>query len=271
MQDFLARTDLISVDQAHGLRRMFRAEGARCVALVSNPFVERSAVAVERLTAALAMQGRRVLVVDAGEQSPELPEEGVLDLWACVETLSPRVAYLPARGLPRRHVDAQGSAAGLLQALMRGPKQVDAVLLHASATELARIFSHRATRPILLAGEDPSSVQHAYAALKLLARRGACPSFDLLLLAPPRSARLPRIAQSLSDCAERFADAALHEWAAAHPTAPASDSPEPALLRLAAAQLALDDIGLPAPAWERALQGRTGAGWRADGINGART
>lgn len=247
MQDFLARTDLITVDQAQGLRQMFRGESSRHVALVSNPFVERSGVALERLTASLAMQGRRVLVVDAGESSPDLPEEGVLDLWACVETLSPRVSYLPARGLTRRHVNAQGSAAGLLVALQRLPQVPDVVLFHAPASELARVFASRALRPVLLADEQPGSVQHAYAALKLLTLRAACASFDLLLLAPPRARRLARIAESLASCAERFTDATMHEWAAAHPSAPASESPEPALLRLAAAQLELDDLGMPSP------------------------
>lgn len=245
MQDFLAHTDLITVDQAHGLRRMFRGQGVRHVALVSNPFVERSGVAVERLTAALALQGRRVLVVDAGEGSPDLPEEGVLDLAACVETLSPRVAYLPARGLPRRHVDAQGSAAGLLRLLADASPASDVMLLHASASDLARMFAHRAVRPVLLAAEDAQSVQHAYAALKLLTRRAACASFDLLLLASPQGRALQRIADSLGACADRFADAALHDWAAAHPKAPASQAPSAALMRLAASQLELDDLGMP--------------------------
>lgn len=242
MQDFLSRTDLITVDQAHGLRRMFRAEGVHFVALVSNPFVDHAAVAVERLTAALALQGRRVLVVDAGETSAELPEEGVLDLPACIEKLSPRVQYLPARGLPRRHVDARGSAAGLLQTLAEAAPSADAILIHAGAAELARIFSDRPLRPILLAAEDAPSIQHAYAALKLLTRRACCASFDLMLLAPPGSARLRRIADSVATCAERFAEAALHDWAAAHPSAPATEAPEPALLRIAAAHLDPEDV-----------------------------
>ena len=56
-----------TVDQADGLRRMFARTGCVILPLVSNPHVKASGVAVERLTAVLALQGCKTLVVDAAE------------------------------------------------------------------------------------------------------------------------------------------------------------------------------------------------------------
>ena len=44
------------------------------------------------------------MVVDAGASSPPPNELAALDLAACIDALSPRVSYLPARGLPRAYV-----------------------------------------------------------------------------------------------------------------------------------------------------------------------
>jgi flagellar biosynthesis protein FlhG len=103
-----------TVDQADGLRRLFARTGCLVLPLVSNPHVPGSGVAVERLTAVLALQGRKTLVVDAGETSPPPDEASVLGLAPCIEHLSPTIAYLAAKGLPRRFVDTRGSAAHLL-------------------------------------------------------------------------------------------------------------------------------------------------------------
>ena len=59
------------------------------------------------------------------------------------------------------------------------------LLVHAGASDLARLFARRALRPLLLAADQPESVTHAYAAMKLLALRCALMSYDLLLAAPP--------------------------------------------------------------------------------------
>ena len=47
------------------------------------------------------------------------------------------------RGLPLRHVDTRGSCAGLLRQLADAAPQADVVLVHAGASELSRLFSHR--------------------------------------------------------------------------------------------------------------------------------
>lgn len=254
MKDFEDLIDRTPLDQAEGLRRMFGRSQRRYLTLVSNPHVRHSGVAVERLTAALSLLGLRSLVVDAGETSPPAPEAAALDLGACIERLSPRVSYMPARGLSRRYVDTHGSSASLLEEFKRAAPRVDVVLLHAPGPELARLLTHRAARPMLLAGDQPESVKHAYASLKLLSKRSGWMSFDLLLLSPAQTARSSRIADSLASCAEQFISAALHDWTTLDPKGPAADAPSPELMRLVVAQLEVDD-SVPQQSWARSTGG----------------
>jgi hypothetical protein len=254
MKDFEDLIDHVPLDQAEGLRRMFARSQRRYLALVSNPHVRSSGVAVERLTAALALLGLRSLVVDAGETSPPAPEAAALDLSACIERLSPRVNYLAARGLSRRYVDTHGSSASLLEEFKRVAPRVDVVVLHAPGPELARLLSARSARPVLLASDHPESVKHAYASLKLLSKRSGWMSFDLLLLSAVQPTRSSRIADSLAGCAEQFISTALHDWAALDPRGHATEPPTPELMRLVVAQLEVDD-GVPPTAWSRSAGG----------------
>ena len=254
MKDFEDLIDHVPLDQAEGLRRMFARQQRRYLALVSNPHVRHSGVAVERLSASLSLLGLRSLVVDAGETSPSAPEAAALDLAACIERLTPRVSYLPGRGLSRRYVDTHGSSASLLEEFKRVAPRVDVVVMHAPAPELARLFTQRTARPVLLANDHPESVKHAYASLKLLAQRSGWMSFDLLLLSPGQPARHARIADSVAGCADQFISAALHDWTALDPKVPASEPPSPELMRLVVAQLELDDTAPPA-AWSRSTGG----------------
>jgi hypothetical protein len=240
----------MQADQAAGLRRLFPSSRRRFLTLVSNPYARTAGVAVERLTAALSLLGLRTLLVDGGEHSPPPPEASALELAPCIETLTPRVSYLAARGLARRYVDTYGSAARLLDELVRAAPLTDVVLVHAPAVELARLFTRRAARPMVIAADHPESVKHAYAALKLLSRRTGWMSFDLLLLAASGSTRAPRIADSLSGCADRFIGAVLHDWTTIDPQSLATDPPHAELLRLVVSQLEVDDAAPPA-AWSR--------------------
>lgn len=240
-------------DQAHGLRRLFGAAAAQPVAhlaLVANPHVGFSGVVLERLTTVLAALGQHTLVVDAAESSPAPHELAALDLREAIEPLSPQVSYLAARGLPLRHVDTRGSSAHFLERVLQAAPGCQVLLVHAGASELARLYDRRALRPLLLAAEQPQSLTHAYAAMKLLATRRALLSFDLLLSAAPGSRRAGAIAQRLASCAESFLGAALHDWAAVDPASDVRDHPGAALCALVAAQLQLphDSLELPAPA-----------------------
>src|SRR5579885_3328409 len=168
----------VPLDQAHGLRRLFESARVRFVPVASNPHVACSGLLLERVSAAFAERGLHTLVIDASERAPEPAELAVLDLAACIEPLSRQVSFLAARGLPIRHVDAHGSTAAFLHAAAQAAPQARVVLVHAAATDLCRLFGTAARDPaappacpVLIADDQPHSVMHAYAALKLMALR----------------------------------------------------------------------------------------------------
>ena len=259
MHDFYASSRPAPLDQADGLRRMFAGRRRVVLPLAANPYVPFSGVVLDRLAAVLAAPGRQVLVVDAAAASPPPHELAALDLGVCVEHLSPRVAYLAARGLPMAYVDTRGCAGSFLDALTRAAPQAEVVVLHADAQDLVRVFKRRAARPVLLGADHPDSIKHAYAGAKLLAGRCSLMTFDLLLAAPPQSPRVAAIAQSLSGCAETFLGALLLHTAVIDPAGDPGEPPDAALASLLAAQLALDEDAraLSAPAASSATPART--------------
>jgi flagellar biosynthesis protein FlhG len=241
MHEFYSASRPAPLDQADGLRRLFAGRRQVVVPLVANPYAAFGSVALDRLAAALAAQGRRVLVVDAAGTAPPLPELAAVDLAAGIEAITENVAYLPAAGLPMACVDTRGSAGSMLDALQRAAPGFDTLLLHADAQDLARIFRHRAARPLVLGADHPEAIKHAYASVKLLATRCGLLSFDLLLLAPPRSPRVGAIRDSLAGCAETFLGAVLCHAALVDPAGALDGMADPALATLLTAQLALPD------------------------------
>jgi flagellar biosynthesis protein FlhG len=247
MRDFYATSGRMPLDQADGLRRLFAGRRRHVLALAANPHVAFSGSVLDRVAAVLAAQGRQVLVVDAGASSPLPHELAGVDLAACIESIAPRVSYLPARGLPLAHVDTRGSAAGFIDAVQQAAPQADVVLLHADGIDLARVLKHRAARPLLLGADHPESIKHAYANAKLLAQRCGLMTFDLLLTAAPQSPRAADIAASLGSCADHFLGAVLRHWARIDPAGDPALPADSALAALLAAQLALDDHAGPHP------------------------
>jgi len=229
------------LDQADGLRRLFAHARVCIVPVVSNPNVAFGGVMLERLCTAFAEHGKHTLVVDAAERANQHAEMALLDLAECVERLSPQVSYLAARGLPLRFVDDAGSTNGFIQAVRQATPQCDVLLIHASASELCRMFarSHdmERARPLLLADDRPASVTHAYAAMKLLTQRAGLVVHDLLLGAAPQSPRSERIAMQIATCADDFLGAVLRDWVRIDPACDASEAPTPELRRLVREQL----------------------------------
>jgi len=232
-------------DQAEGLRQMFANACARFVPVVSNPHIASGGVMLERLCTAFAERGARVLVVDAGERAGQAGEMAMIDLAQCVERLSPQVWYLTARGLAIKFVDASGSTRAFLERAGEAAPGCDVVLVHASASELCRMFasgrrdraaSIPAPAPIVFADDRPASVTHAYASMKLLAQRAGFVVADLLLGAAPQSPRAERIAAQLAGCADNFFAGVLRDWARVDPTGDPSDAPSAALRRIVAAR-----------------------------------
>ena len=218
------------------------------LAVVSNPQVSQGGLLLERLCTAIGDTGRHVLVIDAGERSPAVRDLAAVDLSACVEPLSDRVSYLAARGLGLRHVDARGGTGGMLDAVAAAAPQAEVLLVHASASDLARVFSahsawragadgHTPVRPILLADDRPASVTHAYAALKWLVQRGNLWVHDLLLAVSRGSPRAQAIPHQLAGCADRFVGAMLGHTAWIDPATPAAAPTPPTLASLVRAQL----------------------------------
>ena len=241
MRDFYPNSDRMPLDQADGLRRLFAGRRRHVLPLAANAHVAFAGVVLDRIAAVLAAQGLEVLVVDAASTSPLPHELAGVDLAACIETIAPRVAYLPARGLPKTYVDTRGSAAAFIDAVHQAAPHVEVVLLHAEASDLARLLKHRAARPILLGADHPESVKHAYASAKLLVNRCGLMTYDLLLAAGPNSPRAASIPASLGGCAENFLGAMLRHSALVDPAAEIDGPADAALAALLADQLALDE------------------------------
>jgi flagellar biosynthesis protein FlhG len=225
-------------DQADGLRRMFAASQGVLVPVVANPHVEHHGAVLARLASVFAEQGLNTLVVDAADTAPEPGELAFIDLGACVEPLAPQLAYLAARGLPMQFVDTRGSCSSFVPRMMSVVQDVDVVVMHAEARVLARMLGERPLRPVLLASGVGESITHAYAALKLLVQRLGLMSFDLVM--PSNKGRGPtpaQVSRRVSDCADRFLGAALHDSATIDPDIAFGAASGPDLMRLAAAQL----------------------------------
>ena len=248
MRDGRATAAARPLDQADGLRRLFAGRAHQVLALAANPHVPFGGLVLDRVAAALAALGRRVLVVDAAASAPPPHELSRLDLAVGIERLAPGVSYLPARGLPTSYVDTRGGAGAFVDALQQAAPEADVVLLHAEGPDLARMLQRRELRPLLMGADHPDSLKHAYASCKLLARRCGLMSFDLLLTASPLSPRVTAIAASLRSCADAFLGAVLRDWALIDPAGDAGHVPGTALEQLLAAQLALDTAATP-PAW----------------------
>jgi flagellar biosynthesis protein FlhG len=227
-------------DQAQGLRQLFAVSQVGRIALVANAHVAFSSVLLERLSTAIGVLGLNALVVDAADTSPPARELAAIDLAGCIETLSPRLSYLAARGLPLRHVDTRGSSASLLDRLCAAAPRAEALLVHAGAGDVARLFADATLRPVLLAADDAESLTSAYASIKLLAQRKQATSFDLLLAAPGASKRAAWIAERLASCAQQFLGVEMREWVAVDPACDVREVPSAALLRLSAEQIDVD-------------------------------
>ena len=248
------------LDQAHGLRQRFSTVATRFIPVVSNPHVAFSGVMLERLCTAFGEQGRHTLVIDAAETSPAPSEMIDVDLTDCIDRVSSQVSYLAARGAPLRYVDARGSTASFLEAASHAAPQARVVLVHAPAADLCRLFMRTEARPLLLADDRPSSVTHAYAAMKLLTQRAGLVVYDLMLCAAAQSPRSERIAMQLATCGDDFLGAVLRNWMHVDPATDASEAPTAGLTRWAAEVLQLSvqphlELTEPhrQPSWQAAM------------------
>lgn len=210
-------------DQADGLRRLFSARTVRFIPVVANPFVAQEDVLVLQLCAALEQLGLYTLVVDVCEPGSAVVHERFQHvghdtpvLADRITVLTDRTASLRARGLSARWLDGRGSTQAFLQAVIEAAPLSQAVLVHGSASELARMFGrHDAQlsqpRPIVLCDERPESMTHAYAALKVLSQRSDWLTHDLLVSAAAGSSGARRVQDRLAQCAALFFGGVRHD------------------------------------------------------------
>jgi flagellar biosynthesis protein FlhG len=213
-------------DQADGLRRLFSTRTVRFIPVVSNPFVLHEAVLIRQLCAALEQIGLYTLVVDVCDHV-RLAQKGHkpvarfdhpadLTLTHRIQVLTDRTACLPARGLPARWCNAGGSTQAFLQAVVDAAPLSQAVVVHGSASELARLFGRDGQalsrpRPIVICDERPESMTHAYAALKVLSQRADWLSHDLLVSATAGSAGIRLVKDRLAQCTALFFGGVRHD------------------------------------------------------------
>ncbi len=229
-------------DQAHGLRQMFASRVLRFIPVVANtPAASAGGLVLERLCASFAACGLHTLVVDAGEQARPPSELASFDLAEGVERLSPQVSYMAARGLPLTFADARGSCESLLDALADASPQSDVVLVHASASELVRMFARRSRhtnlRPLLFTNDQPEGLTDAYASVKTFSQRGGWMAYDLLMCAPRRSTQADEVATRLARCADDFLGVAQRSVLRLDPLEPASLDPDIRFMEMAAGLL----------------------------------
>ncbi len=243
------------VDQAHGLRQMFSTRSLRFIPVVANASAGCGGLVLERLCTAYASQGLHTLVVDASDQARPPCELAEFDLSEGVEPLSRQVSYMAAKGLPLRHVDARGSCASLLDALADAAPRSDVVLLHASASELVRLFAQRARghnlRPLVFTNDLAEGLKDAYTSVKLLSMRGGWMAYDLVVCAGTHSRQAPAVAERLAQCADTFMGVAQRDWLWLDP----QEKPESDIgLRLSDMANGLLQQALPVALGERAFE-----------------
>jgi hypothetical protein len=106
---------------------------------------------------------------------------------------------------------------------------------------------------LLLADDRPSSVTHAYAAMKLLTQRAGLVVYDLMLCAAAHSPRSERIAMQLATCGDDFLGAVLRNWLQVDPATDASEAPTAGLSRWAAEALQAQSQPHFQPSWQAAM------------------
>lgn len=236
--DALTIGHLHPADQAEGLRQMFATRVLRFVPVVANPAAGCGGLVLERLCTAFTGFGLRTLVVDASDQARPPSELAAFDLAEGIESLSPQIGYMPARGLPLKFVDAHGVCDSLLSALADASPQSDVILVHASASELVRVFGRPAKghdlRPLLFTNDLAEGLRDAYTAVKVLTQRGGWMAYDLLVCATARSQQAEPVADRLAQCADAFLGAAQRSWQLLDPRESALAPLSPQFLKLAA-------------------------------------
>ena len=231
----------LPADQAQGMRAMFPVRVVRFIPVVTNPEAACAGRVLEHLCSVFAQLGLHSMVVDASDLARQPCELAQFDLSEGVERVSQGVSYMAARGLPHRFADARGHCGEFLDALADAAPQCDVVLLHASASELVRVFSqrsrHRDLTPLIFTRDLADGLTPAYAAIKVLSQRGGWMAYDLVMCASPASTQAALIAERLAQCADNFLGVVQRSVVQLDPQGAPSDDIDPAWMGLASGLL----------------------------------
>lgn len=209
-------------DQAQGLRRRFQRPQLQMLPLVANPHVAGTHRLLDALCRALGRHGLRCLVVDAvpgaGGQDRALAQAlargAGLERW--IEHVETHVAVLAADPAAWCAGADRALLARWSRALQQAAPDTDVVVFHAQAELLSRLFARHEVCPLVLCGDTPDSLTHAYAGIKTLSLQAGLRRQAVLLDLPRHEAQLPAAAVRLARCARDFLGAELHPLAWTH-------------------------------------------------------
>ena len=205
-----------TMDQAHGLRRLFAQQTLHFMPVVSNPYVKRSAVLLDKLCQGLTGQGMHVLVVDATPH-PSLRGVNLLDvmrrdlnLGQWVDELDSHVSVLTVGSSFEDLASRTDMRQRLFEFLRESAPTADLILFHADALATSRVFAEQAVRPLVLSTDDPASITEVYASIKLLVQCGHLHKHSMVLDLLGKIRGLPNCAVRLGKCVQDFLGAQLH-------------------------------------------------------------
>ncbi len=216
MQTFDAR-----LDQASGLRRLFRPRGLRLLPVVSDPRPALSAVFALNLAAALRRAGARPIVIDAHRDGvPALAGldvrrdlrdllEGTCRVDQVLRTSPEGLAVLPARHGAGAMVSQPGMAEAVFSAIASFQEGYDVGLFHAPATLLGRLLPERGVEFTLLCGLQDDDLTATYAWLKMMVRDFGLTRFRVVFDAGDAESELEVVVshRRLARAAARFLEA----------------------------------------------------------------
>ena len=208
-----------SIDQAHGLRRMF-APGRPCVIHVAaaSAGVGRTTVAVN-LAVALARSGRDTLLIEAVRQAHEARAFAYLGLeLPAGDAPAPGAAFgVPAvdglalwpLALTSRAADADPAIA-IPDRLPGRSRMPDCVLVNsASGRALVWGGEHERQEVLIVLSRAPASITDAYALIKRMSVRGMQSRFHVLVNRVASQAESERIFGNMAAVAQGYLDVEL--------------------------------------------------------------
>jgi MinD-like ATPase involved in chromosome partitioning or flagellar assembly len=254
------RTFDASLDQASGLRRLFRPRALRLLPVVSDPRPGLSSVFALNLAAALRRAGARPIVIDAHREGvPALAGldvrrdlrdllEGTCRVDQVLRTSPEGLAVLPARHAAGALLAQPGMVDAVFSAIASIRDGYDVALFHAPATLLGRLLPERGVDFTVLCGLHEEDLTATYAWLKMMVRDFGLTRFRVVFDAGDAESEVAVVDmhRRLARAAARFLEAEVGFGGAVW-----RDPEVEEALRVRASVFAVDAEGPSARAFER--------------------